>query len=99
MSGPSRPLDPSRHPVRRDLADVRLAEYVFAPHYAAPLPMVVIAPTPLRAGPEEEAAILATLAVGEIFEALDFAHGKAWGVAGGRPGYVPRDALATKEAR
>lgn len=61
--------------------------------------MVVIAPTPLRAGPEQEAAILATLAVGEIFEALDFAHGRAWGVGAGQPGYVAQDALAPREAR
>lgn len=85
--------------MRRDLADIRLAEYVFAPHYAAPLPMVVTAPTPLRAGPEQEAAIVATLAVGEIFEALDFAHGRAWGVGAGQPGYVPQEALAPKDGR
>ncbi len=61
--------------------------------------MVVIAPAELRAGPEEEAEILATLALGDSFEALDFAHGKAWGVAGGLPGYVPRAALATRDTR
>lgn len=85
--------------MRRDLADVRLAEYVFAPHYAAPLPMTVAEPTPLRAGPEEEAPIMAMLAAGEIFEALDFAHGHAWGVSAAGPGYVRRASLSLDDAR
>ena len=37
LTGPSVTLDPRTHAVRGDLADVRLAEQVFAPHYAAPL--------------------------------------------------------------
>ena len=35
---PMQAIDPRVDAVRRDLADVRLAERVFAPHYAAPLP-------------------------------------------------------------
>ena len=34
--------------MRRDLADVRLADRVFAPHYAAPMPRTISAPADLR---------------------------------------------------
>lgn len=95
LVGPSRPLDPGTHAVRPDLADIRLAEYVFAPHYAAPLPMVARTATALRAGPGENAVVLAMLAAGDNFEALDFAQGCAWGTAPGQgmAGYVVREAL------
>lgn len=81
--------------VRRDLADIRLAEYVFAPHYAAPLAMVVRRPVDLRDGPGDGSSVLATCTVGSRFEALDFASGLAWGVATevGLVGYVALDAL------
>ncbi|MDF0752810.1 hypothetical protein NLU14_21530, partial [Marinobacter sp. 71-i] len=36
LKGRSVPIDPRVDAVRRDLADVRLADRVFAPHYAAP---------------------------------------------------------------
>lgn len=82
--------------VRRDLADIRLAEYVFAPHYAAPLAMAVVHATALRAGEDRGTQVLAELAPGDTFEALDFAAGSAWGIAPGRKlvGYVDRAALA-----
>jgi len=81
--------------VRRDLADIRLAEYVFAPHYAAPLVMAVTRAVSLRAGPKDTSEMLAELPPGAIFEALDFASGSAWGiaVAAGLVGYVERGAI------
>jgi Bacterial dipeptidyl-peptidase Sh3 domain len=90
------PVDPARQAVRRDLADIRLAEYVFAPHYAAPLPMTVTTPVPLRAGPEEEAPVIAQLDAGDSFDALDFSRGRVWGRSARHElvGYVRQDALA-----
>lgn len=81
--------------MRGDLADIRLAEYVFAPHYAAPLAMVAAGPTALRDGPEETATVIATLAKGDVFEVLELAAGRAWGLApaAGFAGYVDRASL------
>ncbi|WP_454279842.1 SH3 domain-containing protein [Sphingomonas sp. Marseille-Q8236] len=74
-------LDPRTHAVRPDLADVRLAEYVFAPHYAAPLPYKTSAPVTLREGRATDSMVLAELASGETFEVLEVAGGLAWGIA------------------
>lgn len=83
--------------MRRDLADIRLAEYVFAPHYAAPLAMSVATPAPFRTGPAEDAPVIAMLAVGDLIEALDFAGGQVWGTAPrlGRVGYIAQSALVS----
>lgn len=72
-----------------------MAEYVFAPHYSAPLLMIAERAADLRDGPEETAAVIATLAPGDLFEALDFATASAWGTApgSGLVGYVDRNAL------
>ncbi|MBA3878281.1 MAG: hypothetical protein C0500_01015 [Sphingobium sp.] len=97
LTGPRRPLDTETQAVRRDLADIRLAEYVFAPHYAAPLAMSVATPAPFRSGPMEDAPLIAMLAVGDLFEALDFERGQVWGVVPrlGRVGYVAQGALVS----
>lgn len=81
--------------MRRDLADVRLAERVFAPHYAAPLPLLLTRAADLRAGPREDAELLARLAPGELFEVLEFRSETSWGVAPGHGlvGYVATNAL------
>jgi hypothetical protein len=81
LVGPSRHLDPTRYAVRGDIADVRLAEHVFAPHYAAPLPRVLSGETSLRESRATDSATLATLAKGETFEVLDVTGAQAWGIA------------------
>ncbi len=81
LLGRSVTLDPRTHAVRRDLADVRLADCVFAPHYAAPRLMTVTCSTMLRAGPEAETEVVATLEKGDSFEVLELAGGNAWGKA------------------
>ncbi|MFL9841973.1 SH3 domain-containing protein [Sphingomonas sp. ST-64] len=75
---------------RRDLADIRLADRVFAPHYAAPALHTVSVPTSLRADRSDDAELLATLATGDIFEVLEVSGGLAWGRAPGvgKVGYV-----------
>lgn len=95
LLGPSVVFDPLTQAVRRDVADIRLADRVFAPHYAAPMPRRIAAETSLLASPEGDAAILATLRSGEIFEVLDIAGGNAWGIAIAHNlvGYVDEAAL------
>ena len=81
--------------MRRDLADVRLAGQVFAPHYASPMPMLVATEVMLREGPDGNSDVLGVLKPHEIFEVLELAGDNAWGIACGHGlvGYVDADAL------
>jgi hypothetical protein len=96
LKGRSAPIDSRVDAVRRDLADVRLADRVFAPHYAAPMPRVLAVAAELRSGSAVDTDVLAELAVGDIFEVLEFAGDHAWGVARGLGlvGYLPAATLA-----
>ena len=82
--------------MRGDLADVRLADRVFAPHYAAPAPRMVAREAALMSDRTGDAIPLARLAAGEAFELLETAGGHAWGIAPDRGlvGYLDADALA-----
>jgi hypothetical protein len=95
LTGRSVAIDPRHNAVRPDLADVRLAEYVFAPHYAAPMPCVVTRAAVLHAESSLDSEPLAELQPGEIFECLEVLRQMAWGVSPDRrlAGYVDRDAL------
>lgn len=88
-------LDPTRDAVRRDIADVRLAEHVFAPHYAAPLLRRLIVDTALRETRAVDSAEVASLVTGDAFELLDLTGETAWGVAPGTGwvGYLDAAAL------
>ncbi|WP_375427694.1 SH3 domain-containing protein [uncultured Sphingomonas sp.] len=90
-------LDPTTHAVRGDLADARLADRVFAPHYAAPTLRIVVRSTPLLAARHGDGAPMTTLEVGAMFEVVEFAGGRAWGVAPGcgLVGYVDAQALGS----
>lgn len=81
--------------MRRDLADVRLADRVFAPHYAAPLSRTLVRDVSLRAASAADSEVLASLKAGELFEVLELAGGNAWGTAPAAKlvGYVDADAL------
>lgn len=96
MLGQSVALDPTCNAVRRDLADIRLADRVFAPHYAAAVPRVVVTAAALREAPEPDSGVVATLAAGSAFEVLEFVAGRAWGVAPAidRVGYIDTRALS-----
>jgi hypothetical protein len=95
LTGRSRPIDPRHDAARADLADVRLADRVFAPHYAAPLIRVVRTATALRAASAADAEILTRLSPGDVFEVLEFAGTSAWGTAPGPKlvGYIDAQAL------
>ena len=94
LTGPSVTLDPRRHAVRSDLADVRLAGRVFAPHFAAPIPCHLARAAALLTKREGGEAV-ADLDTGEQFEVLELAGDHAWGRAPGRElvGYLDRGAL------
>lgn len=99
LTGPSARLDPRTHAVRGDLADVRLADRVFAPHYAAPIACVVARATVL-ADARVDATALAPLIAGDVFEVLELSGDLAWGIAPGHRlvGYCDRTALACTAA-
>lgn len=79
--------------MRGDLADIRLADRVFAPHYAVAMPCVVTRDAALEGSPGGER--LALLGVGDRFELLELAGDHGWGIASaqGLVGYLDRTAL------
>ena len=82
--------------MRADIADVRLAELVFAPHYAAPLPRILIRPASLRRERAADAEVLSDLASGTRFDLFDVTGGVGWGIAldANLVGYLDADAIA-----
>ena len=95
LTGRSRAYDPATTAARADIADVRLAERIFAPHYAAPLPRRLISDTSVTATRDGEA--IGRVAKGDVFEVLEFTAAHAWGVVekSGLVGFVPLAALAS----
>ncbi|WP_260599150.1 SH3 domain-containing protein [Sphingomonas endolithica] len=89
-------LDPRTHAVRGDLADLRLADRVFAPHYAAPMAVQVMSDVPLRSAASPDADVIAELSAGDTFEILELAGINAWGVAPAQElvGYITAAAIA-----
>lgn len=86
--------------MRADLADIRLASQVFAPHYAAPMAMVAAAPAPIRVTPSATEE-LGALAIGDLFDVLEMTSAHCWGQHRGSRlvGYVAREALALPERK
>ncbi len=67
-------------PIRGDLADIKLAGKLFAPHYAVPMVRMCIAPsTPMHAQPDLQSTSTSALIYGEKFAVLDVAGIWAWG--------------------
>jgi hypothetical protein len=94
LSGHSVKLDPATHAVRGDLADIQLAQKVFAPHYARALAYRVTEATPVLAEAGGDDA-RGQLAAGDSFCVLDISGGYAWGkLDDGTPGYVVMTALS-----
>lgn len=96
LSGPSVILDPRIHAVRRDIADISLADRVFAPHYAAPETCACAAVSAmLRGTPDDNAVAVSQLVLGESFAIVDQSGGWAWGYGlhDRYVGYLRADAL------
>lgn len=101
LTGPSTLIDPLTQPVRRDLADIELAEHVFAPHYAlAIMTECTLASVTVHASEAGDATAIDVLGVGDLFRVLEVGREFAWGqaVASGVVGYVDRSALEARGA-
>ena len=96
LTGPSPKVDPQRVAVRRDLADIALADVVFAQHYAEPLTMRSTTSATVHASPAVDAPVVAALAVDDGFAVLELNDAWSWGRCcdGGCVGYVETSALA-----
>ncbi|USI72099.1 C40 family peptidase [Sphingomonas morindae] len=82
--------------MRRDVADVALADHVFAPHYALPLDHGCREPrVTMRAAPGSDAAAVSELLLGERFAVVDAGGDWMWGFSrhDHYVGYVPAAAL------
>jgi hypothetical protein len=90
LTGPSVELEPGRYAVRRDLAEIAVADRVFAQHYVDPLPFRVMCDTVVRRRPASDADLRGELDAGAIFHVLDLGVLWAWGRGDAGPvGYVP----------
>jgi hypothetical protein len=101
LTGPSRQLDRRVHAVRNDIADIALADDVFAPHYAKPLVHGCVVPSvPIRAGGSPGARAVSELLLGEAFAVVDVASGWAWGYGlhDNYVGYLPVEMLGVPQA-
>ncbi len=76
--------------MRRDLAEIEVADRIFAQHFVEPLPVVLTAPVQILVRPTKTADLVTTLAAGETFLVVDVGHEWAWGrgEAVGTVGYV-----------
>ena len=76
LTGRSRAFDRRIDAARGDLADVRLADRLFAPHYVAAAARGAMRATMVL---DEQGAPVSELLQGENFEVLELAGGRAWG--------------------
>ena len=97
MTGPGVTAEAGHLPVRGDLAHIKLAGRYFVPHYAVPMPRELVRADTLRKADKPDAEAIEQLAVGAVFNVLDFTGGWAWGQVGedGFTGYLPIEALET----
>lgn len=96
LTGPSVELDLRVNAVRRDIADVALADRIFAPHYARASHCRCIAPSAsMYEHPDANAKAVSQLLFGEEFAVIDVAGGWAWGYSARDRyvGYLHRNAL------
>ena len=80
LTGHSFVGDKRMTPIRGDLADIKLAGKLFAPHYAVPMLRTGIAPvTEIHEQPDAQSMPVSALMHGEEFAVLDVAGEWAWG--------------------
>jgi Bacterial dipeptidyl-peptidase Sh3 domain len=93
LIGRSATLDAARDVVRDDLADVELADRVFAPHYAKALARKVVSDEVVRCSPKPDAEVAGAISRGDRVELFDISGGWAWVRSADAVGYVPAEAL------
>jgi hypothetical protein len=81
LAGRSSTLDARVDAARRDLADVRLADRVFAPHYAVAVPRTAGRAVPLLARANAPETVQSEVLGGEPFDALEFSGDHIWGIS------------------
>jgi hypothetical protein len=86
-------LDPSIHAVRDDLADVELADRVFAPHYAQAMAYRVVTAAKVHLKADNAAIVVDTLAVGSTLDLFDLSAGWGWVRTGKGIGYIPANCI------
>jgi cell wall-associated NlpC family hydrolase len=88
-------LDSRVDAARRDLADIRLAQHVFAPHYALAVPRTAGRSTPILARAGARESVLSEVLAGEPFDALEISGNHIWGASpiDGSVGFVEADAF------
>lgn len=82
--------------MRGDLADVRLANRIFAPHYASAILCSAVSASPVLAARHAGAEVRSEILPGEGFEMLELATDFAWGIClgDGSVGFVARGDLS-----
>jgi cell wall-associated NlpC family hydrolase len=101
LSGPSIPLDRRVNAIRSDLADIRLADRVVAPHFSAGVETVgAVREAPLRSSPDRSAVVVSTLLYGETFTVFERTPDWAWGQCetDGYVGWIAAPALIPPSA-
>ena len=95
LTGPSVVLEPGRYAVRRDLAEIAVADRIFAQHYVEPMAVTLLAAAIIHARPDPDSDPVATLAAGDAFHLIDLGHEWAWGRGDtlGTIGYIAASAL------
>ncbi len=93
LTGHSPAVDSRIDAARGDLADVRLADRIFAPHYAAPVGRAAATRSPVLT--TIGGVPISEVLQGDRFDVLELSHGYAWGVCAvdGAVGFVAMDAL------
>jgi hypothetical protein len=79
--------------VRDDLADVELADRVFAPHYAQSVRYNVTTPTTLHMKPNVLSVALSSLPTGQTVDLFDLNAGWGWVRTANGIGYVRADCI------
>jgi hypothetical protein len=94
LDGPSVALEPGRYAIRRDLAEIDVADRVFAQHYAEPMRYRLTQDVDVRRRPQADADARGHLRAGDPFDVFDIGRDWAWGRgAEGPVGYVACSAL------
>ncbi len=94
LTGPSIALEPGRYAVRRDLAEIDVADRIFAQHYAHPMRHRLTRDAVVHKRPQVDAEPRGELVAGDLFNVLDLGQDWAWGRGDTGPvGYVQTTAL------
>ena len=94
LTGPSVALEHGRYAVRRDFAEIAVADRIFAQHYVEPMPHRLIRDAIVHRRPEVGPDPRGELKAGDAFYVLDLGQEWAWGRGNAGPvGYVQVAAL------